>query len=524
MNDLNKAKRIAELVSLKGGRAYFVGGYVRDKILGKTNKDIDIEVHGIEPSVLYDIISSVGEVLVYGSNFGIYSMKYSHLDVAMPRMEKSRGTGHKDFEVFVDPYIGTYEACKRRDFTINSMLEDILTGEVIDYFGGKNDLVNKVIRHTNTEKFSEDPLRVLRACQFAPRFNFTIADETIKLCQSIDLTTLSKERVYQELIKSFEKSEKPSLFFKYLREMNQLDYWFKEVKDLIGVKQNPDYHAEGDVFDHTMLVLDNAKSKLDKVHYKNEFMLACLCHDMGKSVATKVDDNGKISSIGHEEVGVLVCKEFLKRITNEKKVIRYCVNMVENHMKPNKYAADNSKLSTTNKMFNASIDGNDLIILSECDALSSISKSPYVDKTPFLFNRLSEYDKIMAMPYVNGHELLDLGITNRNRTSFNRIISYLKMQRLNGMTKKNQFTEAMGLAKQYGIFDADKYNDYLNRKRVELLNLDLIDSNISLDLVYSIISSKDNKILKVDDLYYVSLNNKELVIDTKENKIIKAKI
>ena len=198
-------KQIAELVKQKGGRAFYVGGYVRDKLLGIENKDIDIEVHGIEPDVLLDILKKVGKPLKFGKSFGIYSLRDYHLDIALPRKEKAIGKGHRDFKITVDPYIGYKKAAKRRDFTINAIMEDVLTGEIIDYFNGTQDLKKKVIRHIDDKTFVEDPLRVLRACQFASRFKFKIAKETIALCKNIDTTTLSKERVEEELKKALLK-------------------------------------------------------------------------------------------------------------------------------------------------------------------------------------------------------------------------------------------------------------------------------------------------------------------------------
>lgn len=234
----NIAYIIAEKVCNRGGRAFYVGGFVRDKLLGIDNKDVDIEVHGIAPEELLDLLKEVGEPLSYGSSFGIYSLKGYDIDIAMPRREHATGSGHRDFEVFVDPFIGTTEAARRRDFTINALMEDVLTGEIIDPFGGKDDLQNKVIRHIDDKTFVEDPLRVLRGAQFAARFGFDIAPETVKLCKGIDISTLTRERIEEELKKGLLKGIKPSVFFEALRDMNQLDIWFPELKALVGLEQD----------------------------------------------------------------------------------------------------------------------------------------------------------------------------------------------------------------------------------------------------------------------------------------------
>ncbi|MBQ1907091.1 MAG: tRNA nucleotidyltransferase, partial [Firmicutes bacterium] len=249
------AAEIASRVSERGGRAYYVGGFVRDAVLGIENKDIDIEVHGIEPADLFSLLSELGEPLSYGSSFGIYSVKGSGIDVALPRTERATGRGHRDFEVFCDPYLGPEKAARRRDFTMNALMKDVLSGEILDFFGGMEDIRRGIIRHVDDRSFAEDPLRVLRAAQFAARFGFKVAPETVRLCSRMDLTALSRERVEGEMRKALEKAEKPSVFFEFLRETGQLGFWFPELEALIGVEQDPRFHPEGDVWVHSMEVL-----------------------------------------------------------------------------------------------------------------------------------------------------------------------------------------------------------------------------------------------------------------------------
>ena len=211
------ARALAEKVQAAGGRVYYVGGYVRDFLLGQENKDIDVEVHGIAPHVLECILDDMGERLSMGESFGIYSLKGTSIDIAMPRREKAIGGGHRDFETFVDPHIGAKGAAMRRDFTVNALMMDVLTGEIIDCFGGRRDLADHLLYHVNDESFAEDALRVLRGAQFAARFGFSVAEETVALCKKIDLSLLSKERVEGELKKALLKAEKPSIFFETLR-------------------------------------------------------------------------------------------------------------------------------------------------------------------------------------------------------------------------------------------------------------------------------------------------------------------
>jgi tRNA nucleotidyltransferase (CCA-adding enzyme) len=186
--DLTMAQKIAKAVDEEGGKTFFVGGFVRDSLLGKENKDIDIEVHGVTPEQLRSILETLGEVTTMGASFGILGLKGYDLDIAQPRKESANGKGgHKDFEVLVDPFIGTLEAARRRDFTINALMQDVLTGEIVDHFGGLDDLEKGIIRHVDASTFVEDPLRVLRAAQFAARFGFQVAPETIELARTMTL-------------------------------------------------------------------------------------------------------------------------------------------------------------------------------------------------------------------------------------------------------------------------------------------------------------------------------------------------
>ena len=196
------ARRIAEAVAGAGGRTYYVGGCVRDWLMGLENKDIDIEVHGVTVPALEAILDGLGQRTAMGASFGIMGLRHYDLDIAMPRSEKATGRGHKDFEVFVDPFIGEEKAALRRDFTMNALMQDVLTGEVLDFFGGQADIAAGRIRHVNDATFAEDPLRVFRAAQFAARFNFTVAAGTTAIGGRMAVEDLASERVMGELEKA----------------------------------------------------------------------------------------------------------------------------------------------------------------------------------------------------------------------------------------------------------------------------------------------------------------------------------
>ena len=437
---------IAERVADAGGRAYCVGGFVRDKIMGRPNEDVDIEVHGISPEALKEILAGLGTPLSFGQSFGIYTLAGSGVDVAMPRRERKTGEKHTDFEVEIDPYIGTKEAARRRDFTINALMEDILTGEIIDHFGGQEDIRSGVIRHVDDKSFAEDPLRVLRAAMFAARFGFEVAPETVELCRGIDLSGLSKERVESELKKALLGSERPSVFFETLRQMDQLDTWFPELKALIGVEQDPVYHPEGDVWVHTMEVVDRAAKYRDKVSDPYSFMMLALTHDMGKAVTTEFV-NGRIHAYDHEKRGLPIAEAFIKRLTGEKAVMEYVKNMLPLHMKPNMHAYSHPAVKRTNRLFDEAADPEGLIWFSMADRPLMAGDEPFTGDSGFLFERLQKYREMMARPYVTGKDLIDAGLTPDE--SFSDILAYAHKLRLAGIDRESALKQTLAYARRY---------------------------------------------------------------------------
>ena len=257
---MNKDILLASKVKEKGGRAFYVGGYVRDLLLNIPNKDIDIEVHGIAEKDLVAILNEIGEVDYYGRSFGIYALRHEDIEVALPRSEKVLGTGHRDFEISVDPDMGYKNAALRRDFTINALMMDVLSHEILDYFNGTDDLNKGIIRHVNDASFVEDPLRVYRAAQFASRFGFKIDERTVELCKGIDTFVLSRERIEEELKKALLKAERAEIFFECLKEMNQKDVWFKGVNNLSCLMKYESNRINADnkyYFMVLLLALDN---------------------------------------------------------------------------------------------------------------------------------------------------------------------------------------------------------------------------------------------------------------------------
>ncbi len=441
--DQAMALEIARMVQTQGGSTYFVGGYVRDALLGKENKDIDIEVHGITPKCLEDILDTLGERITIGESFGVYNLKGCSLDIAMPRKEEARGFGHRDFAIFVDPFIGTQGASRRRDFTVNALMQDVLTEEIVDHFGGREDLKQGILRHVNCEAFAEDPLRVLRGAQFAARFGFTVAPETVELCRSMDLRALPRERIFGELEKALLKSQTPSVFFEVLREMGQLDTWFPELKALIGIPQPPRYHAEGDVWTHTMMVLDEAAKLRERTEQPLWFMLTALTHDFGKAECTQRID-GVLHAYGHEVKGLPLVKAFLRRLTRERKLIEYVLNLTELHMKPNTMAGAKSSVKATNRMFDRSADPEALVCMALADDRGRITAEPTESTEAFLYERLEMYREVMSRPYVMGKDLIAAGLTPGKE--FTEVLVYAHKLRLAGVPKENALKQTLAYA------------------------------------------------------------------------------
>ncbi len=319
-------------IQLAGGRALLVGGSVRDSLLGRTVKDFDVEVFGLDAEKLLATLDQRFELDLVGRSFGVIKIKRLPIDVSLPRKESKRGLGHKGFEVLSDPFLPIEQAAARRDFTINAISYDPLSGEVIDPWGGQKDLRTGILRHVS-DPFAEDPLRVLRAMQFSARFEFPVADETIQLCRTIEPEGLAKERIFDEWRKLVLSGKKISLGLSFLRTCGWIRY-FPELEALVHCPQDPEWHPEGDVWTHTLHVMDAfAGERLNDEHEDLVVGLACLCHDLAKPETTHFVD-GRWRSPGHEAAGEQPTRTFLSRMTEQKKLIDNVVPLVREHLKP----------------------------------------------------------------------------------------------------------------------------------------------------------------------------------------------
>jgi tRNA nucleotidyltransferase (CCA-adding enzyme) len=331
------ARAIAEAVRQVGGRALIVGGWCRDRLLGRGSKDVDLEVFGLPAERLRALLERFDTVHTVGEAFTVY--KVGPIDVALPRRESKIARGHRGFEVRGDPAMSFEDAARRRDFTINAIGFDPLTDQWLDPFGGRADLDHHLLRAVDRGTFGDDSLRVLRAVQFAARFELAVDALTAALCRAIPLDDLPAERLWGEVEKLLLHAARPSIGFGVALDLLVVDRLFPELGALVGCEQEPDWHPEGDVWAHTLLVIDNAVGQsgdLDRAR-KLTLMLGAVCHDFGKPATTAFLD-GRMRSFSHEEAGVEPALRFLDRLNVHTidgfPVRTQVVGLTAHHLKP----------------------------------------------------------------------------------------------------------------------------------------------------------------------------------------------
>ncbi len=348
-----------------GGRALLVGGSVRDAVLGHFSgkplnpKDFDIEVYGLKPEVLEKIVEDVvGEQKVNkaGKSFEVFKITLPgtdiDLDISIPRRDSKVANTKRRSSIQVqgDPSMGVKEAAKRRDIVINSMAFDPIDKLLYDPYSAVLDLENKSIKVTDKVLFKDDPLRVYRIIQFAARFEFDVDEETEKLCAEMvadgSLDFLSRERVQEEFEKLILKSKKPSIGFEFAKKIGLLEKYWPELNALVGIPQEPNWHPEGDVWTHTMQVIDAAAEIAEREQLSKEdrlvLIVSALCHDFGKPATTEFID-GAIRSRGHEQAGVQPARTFIERIYSDSKsrmvsdLTKKVLPLVAEHLKPKEF-------------------------------------------------------------------------------------------------------------------------------------------------------------------------------------------
>jgi len=338
-------EQILHDISQHNATAYLVGGAVRDLVAGLPIVDIDIEVHNISLEDLSELLRAHGEVSYVGKVYGVFKLndpQHGHIDWSIPRHD----TAGRKPEVAVDPHMGIRQALVRRDVTMNAMALNMHTGELADPFNGYEDLKQGVLRTPDPDFFVEDPLRFYRVMQFIGRFNMW-PDETLNnVCAKMNIADVSRERIEGECEKLLLRARRPSQGFRWLASLDRLRELFPEVADMRGVQQSPLYHPEGDVFTHTMQVIDAAAfSVLPSSDDQLLLMYAALCHDLGKPHATQIDAHKRVHSHGHDEAGVEPARQLLRRCTGKQRIQSIVPKMVRHHMAPGVYGRQSTRLA-----------------------------------------------------------------------------------------------------------------------------------------------------------------------------------
>jgi tRNA nucleotidyltransferase (CCA-adding enzyme) len=410
-----------------GGRPYVVGGAVRDALLGGASKDFDVEVYGLPERLLRDRLAAFGRLETVGQAFCVIKLVGLEgvpgaLDVSLPRRDSKVGAGHRGIAAVGDPGLSLEEASRRRDFTINALFYDAERNEILDPHGGRRDLEARVLRAVDASTFGEDPLRALRAVQFAARFELEVEPRTATLCASMPLGELPAERVFGEIEKLLLKARRPSLGFALLRQWGMLEAIAPELVPLAATPQDPEWHPEGDVWTHTLQVVDEAALLRDDLEDDPPraltVMLAALFHDLGKSTTTLRADDGHIRSPGHEEAGLPLATALLER-WNVHTWLGYdargqVLALVAQHLKPGELYKERSRVS----------DGAIRRLARKCepDLLYRVARADCVGRRPGRFEPVAmEWfrDRVRALgvavkpppPLLRGQQLLDLGMS-----------------------------------------------------------------------------------------------------------------
>lgn len=457
-----KVFSLSELIRDSGGRAMLVGGCVRDDLMGVEPKDWDLEVYGVEPSRLRQLLETVAggglSLNVVGEAFTVYKLG-SDLDVSLPRRDRKIGRGHRGFVVEGDPGMSFEEACSRRDFTVNAILKDPLTGEIVDPFSGREDIDREILRNVSDATFAEDSLRVLRAAQFAARLEFDIDPKTAELCRSIDVTDLPRERIWGELEKLLLKSNRPSIGLQWLYDLGVVDQLFPELASLVGVRQEPDWHPEGDVDVHTLMVVDEARKLIDDLPYERKIavMLGAVCHDFGKPPTTEFVD-GRIRSRGHDEAGVEPTLAFLDRLgiytLHGFDVRDQVVQLVRYHLKPGEFYKVEAKNPVGDGAFRRlarKVEPDLLYRVAKADSLGRnpewMPKEKWFDSAAqeWFIERVRSLDieKKAPDPILMGRHLIELGMSPG--PEFKRILDAVYELQLDG--KITDLDEAIAATK-----------------------------------------------------------------------------
>ena len=413
--------RLVEHLSHHGIKPLIVGGFVRDHFTAHTTHDLDIELYGV-PSleILETLLKPFGKIGLYGKSFGVIKLSYEGyaIDFSPPRTESKMGFGHKGFETAWHSHLDFSAAARRRDFTINAIGYDPIEKKLLDPFGGLEDLEKKILRCVDPETFVDDPLRVLRAVQFAARFELTCDNTLLILCRKmIDedaLAELPKERIFEEFKKLLLQSTSPSIGLRLLREMGGLRF-FSPLDQLETTPQEKVSHPEGSVWNHTLMALDTmATFRSGEWRDDIVMMLTMLLHDIGKPFTTVIENN-QLNAPKHAEEGVEIARNWLALITDDKDLIERILPLIRYHGIPRKFYRSNA--DDCNILYlSTQVCINDLIRVAKADFFGRFFEGSIpetFDAGDWLYERASALNVLYEppKPLIMGRDLIELGLT-----------------------------------------------------------------------------------------------------------------
>jgi len=412
--------RLVEHLSHHGVKPVFVGGFVRDFFTGHTTSDLDIELYGVTSlESLEALLRPFGKLGLYGKSFGVLKLSYEgySIDFSPPRTESKSGFGHKGFELKWFSDLDFTAAARRRDFTMNAIGYDPLSKTLLDPFGGVEDLKAKRLKCVDPETFVDDPLRVLRAVQFAARFELTCDENLLVLCREMiangALKELPKERIFEEFKKLLLQSSRPSIGMALLRDMEALGF-FTPLDRLEETPQEKDSHPEGSVWVHTLMALDSMAS-LRSGEWRDDIvlMLAVLLHDIGKPYTTIIVD-GLLNAPKHAEKGAEIAQDWLERITEDKTLISRILPLICYHGWPRKLYRSKAGDSDILRL-STHVCIHDLILVAKADFFGRA----FVGDIPenfeageWLYERASALGVLVEppVPLLMGRDLIALGM------------------------------------------------------------------------------------------------------------------
>ena len=408
---LELGRGLARSFEKANGNLLIVGGSVRDLLLGHSPEELDLEVRGLSLDEVKTLLQAHYAFDEVGKAFGVLRLKGHPVEIALPRTEIKSGTGHKGFSVEVDPHLPFEQAAARRDFTFNALGLDPLTGQLLDPFGGFEDLHQRVLRHVGPA-FVEDPLRVLRGMQFIARFDLQADPETIRLCQSVTMEELPPERVYGEWKKLILQGRNLSAGLNFLKEVGWLSY-FPELEALVDCPQDPEWHPEGDVWVHTLHCLDAfARERAGDAWEDLVVGFGVLCHDLGKPLTTHVAEDGRIRSPMHEPKGEKPTRSFLSRLTNQVDLHEEVVPLVRRHLTPRIFYQDQAGDGAIRRLARKVKRIDRLVRVASADIAGRPPRQDDFPEGPWLLKRAEEL-KVKdsePKPIILGRHLIERGL------------------------------------------------------------------------------------------------------------------